>query len=80
MKAVFSEEIKRKMLKGVDVLADSVESTLGPLGRNTAMYQKENLRDAEYSDPRKYWSPMTARRLPGASFWRIPWKIWGYSF
>ncbi len=53
MKAVFSEEIKRKMLKGVDVLADSVESTLGPLGRNTAMYQKENLRDAEYSDPRK---------------------------
>lgn len=53
MKAAFSEETKLKMLKGIDVLADSVKTTLGPLGRNTAMYQKANLRDAAYSDSRR---------------------------
>lgn len=53
MKTAFSEETKIKMLKGIDILADSVKTTLGPLGGNAAMYQKANLREAEYSDPRK---------------------------
>ena len=30
----FSEDARTKMLKGVDKLADTVKSTIGPKGRN----------------------------------------------
>lgn len=38
------------MLAGIDALADTVKVTLGPKGRNVAMHQKANLRDADYAD------------------------------
>lgn len=53
MKIAFSEETKLSMIKGIDILAEAVKTTLGPLGRNTAMYQKANLRDADYADPHR---------------------------
>ena len=50
MNIVYNEEIRKKMLAGIDKLADTVKVTLGPKGRNVAMHQKSNLRDSEYSD------------------------------
>ena len=46
----FGEDIRRRMLSGVDQLANTVKGTLGPKGRNVTMHQKLNLRDADYSD------------------------------
>src|SRR3974390_3583245 len=37
---VFSEEARRSLKRGVDKLADAVTSTLGPKGRNVALYKK----------------------------------------
>lgn len=47
---VYSEEFRRKMLSGINQLADTVKITLGPNGRNVVMYQKAELQGAEYSD------------------------------
>lgn len=44
------EAIRRRMLAGIDALANTVKITLGPKGRNVAMHQKANLRDTDYSD------------------------------
>ena len=44
-----NEAVRRGMLAGIDSLADTVKVTIGPKGRNVAMYQKANLRDADYS-------------------------------
>lgn len=45
-----NEAVWRGMLAGIDKLADTIKVTIGPKGRNVAMHQKANLRDAEYSD------------------------------
>lgn len=50
MNITFNETIRRGMLAGIDKLADTVKVTLGPKGRNVAMYQKSHLRDSEYTD------------------------------
>lgn len=47
---VFGEDIRHKMMSGIDKLADAVKATLGPKGRNAAMHQKAGLRDSDYSD------------------------------
>ncbi|MGE6964079.1 TCP-1/cpn60 chaperonin family protein, partial [Bacillus thuringiensis] len=36
----FSEEARRSMLRGVDILANAVKVTLGPKGRNVVLEQK----------------------------------------
>src|SRR3990167_8192302 len=36
---VFGEEARKKVLKGVDVLADAVKVTLGPRGRNVVLHK-----------------------------------------
>ena len=37
---VFSEEARRSLKKGIDILAEAVKSTLGPKGRNVALDKK----------------------------------------
>ncbi len=37
---VFSEEARRKLSKGMDILATAVVTTLGPKGRNVALDKK----------------------------------------
>lgn len=49
MNITYNMDTRLGMMAGIDHLADSVKSTLGPKGRNTAMHQKANLRDADYS-------------------------------
>ena len=44
------KQIYQGMLSGIDKLANAVKVTIGPKGRNVAMHQKANLRDAQYSD------------------------------
>lgn len=50
MAVTLGQEARGALLSGVNKLADAVRVTLGPRGRNVAMYQKAGLRDAEYSD------------------------------
>lgn len=50
MKITYREDIRKGMLEGIDILANTVKHTLGPRGRNVAMHQKANLRDSDYSD------------------------------
>lgn len=45
-----SQDIQKKMTAGIEKLADAVKVTIGPLGRNTVLHQKANLRGADYSD------------------------------
>jgi chaperonin GroEL (HSP60 family) len=35
------QTLNQKILEGVDILADNVATTLGPRGRNVALYNKE---------------------------------------
>ena len=37
---VFSEEARRKLKKGIDIVATAVSTTLGPKGRNVALDRK----------------------------------------
>lgn len=54
MNIAYNLEAQRKIMAGIDLLADSIKYTMGPKGRNVAMHQKANLRGADYSDrPRK---------------------------
>ena len=50
MTITYDETVRAKLLCGIDKVADTVKVTLGPKGRNVAMYQKQNTREAEYSD------------------------------
>jgi len=50
MTITYDENLRAKLLCGIDKLANAVKVTLGPKGRNVAMYQKQNIRGAEYSD------------------------------
>ena len=58
MQITFQSEARRKLLRGADQLADTVKITLGPKGRNVALYQK---RDAQRAMPckclRVRWTP-----------------------
>ena len=47
---VFGEDIRHRMMSGIDKLADAVKATLGPKGRNATMHQKASLRGSDYSD------------------------------
>jgi len=42
MQITFQSEARGKLLRGADQLADTVKITLGPKGRNVALYQKRN--------------------------------------
>ena len=37
---IFTEEARAKLKRGVDILAQSVSTTLGPKGRNVALDKK----------------------------------------
>lgn len=50
MQITFQSEARMKLLRGADQLADTVKVTLGPNGRNVAMYQKRNQQNATYAD------------------------------
>ena len=50
---VFDSKIRGKLLCGINKIADSIGSTLGPDGHNVLLYKKENLRDAKWSDTAK---------------------------
>lgn len=46
----YQRDLPKKMLTGMDQLADTIKVTLGPKGRNVMIHQKAALRGAEYSD------------------------------
>ena len=50
MQITFQSEARGKLLRGADQLADTVRITLGPKGRNVALYQKRNAQGAKLSD------------------------------
>lgn len=50
MNIAYDDRVRQGMLAGIDKLANTIRGTLGPNGRNVAMYQKQNLRGAEYTD------------------------------
>ena len=50
MQITFQSEARMKLLRGADQLADTVKVTLGPKGRNAALYQKRNTQGAKLSD------------------------------
>ena len=50
MQITFQSEAREKLLRGADQLADTVRVTLGPKGRNVAMYQKQNRQGASLAD------------------------------
>ena len=50
MAIIHGDDIRNRMMEGVNLLADTVKVTLGPKGRNVAMPQKASLYGADYSD------------------------------
>ncbi len=50
MKITFDAAAREKLLSGGEKLAKAVGVTLGPKGRNVAMYQKRNAQGASYAD------------------------------
>lgn len=48
---VNNEELTRKLMAGVDTLADNVATTLGPRGRNVILKSKTNSQDPETKKP-----------------------------
>ena len=50
MSISYGEDIRHQMMAGMNLLADTVKTTLGPKGRNVAMPQKANVYGADYSD------------------------------
>jgi len=53
----FDEELREKIVAGVDKLADTVKLTLGPNGRNVSMYKKAETRDSKWSDAAQPGAP-----------------------
>lgn len=47
---LYNQDAREKMLIGVDAIANTVKGTLGPGGRNVALYQKANIKGASYAD------------------------------
>ena len=58
MQITFQSEARRKLLRGADQLADTVKITLGPKGRNVALYQKRNAQGARLSDRAESGAPV----------------------
>ena len=54
---IYNETVRKKMLDGIDKVADTVKVTLGPKGRNVAMYRKANIQGAQYSDRAQTGAP-----------------------
>ena len=52
MEIRFNRAARSALMCGIDKLADTVKGTLGPRGRNVAIYQKQNVRGADFSDRR----------------------------
>ena len=50
MAIIHGESAREALLEGINELAETVGSTLGPKGRNIAMHQKANLHGADYGD------------------------------
>lgn len=50
MNITFEAQARQKLLAGADQLANAVRVTLGPKGRNAALYQKRNQQGASYAD------------------------------
>lgn len=50
MEIHFNRAVRGALMSGIDKLADAVKGTLGPRGRNVAIYQKQNVRGADFSD------------------------------
>ena len=50
MTIIYGDAARKTMLEGVDELAKTVGSTLGPKGRNVTMYQKANLYGSDYGE------------------------------
>lgn len=50
MNISFEPQAQQKLLAGADQLANAVRVTLGPKGRNVALYQKRNQQGASYAD------------------------------
>ncbi len=46
----YNETLRKKILAGVDKLADTIKLTLGPKGRNVILYRKPDLQGAKWSD------------------------------
>jgi len=46
----YQQELRNRMLAGIDTLARAVKVTLGPNGRNVVMHRKAEVHGAEYSD------------------------------
>ena len=45
------QELNAKILRGIDILADNVASTLGPKGRNVILYHKDENIPVAYNLP-----------------------------
>ncbi len=58
MAITHGEAARTQLLAGIDELAEAVASTLGPKGRNIAMHQKANIRDADYGDRAQAGAPV----------------------
>lgn len=50
MAIAYGDDVRSRMMEGVNLLADAVKVTLGPKGRYVAMPQKANVYGADYSD------------------------------
>ena len=50
MELRFSSAARSALMSGIDKLTNAVKGTLGPRGRNVAIYQKQNVRGADFSD------------------------------
>ncbi|MBR2789439.1 MAG: hypothetical protein IKD70_02310, partial [Eggerthellaceae bacterium] len=58
MAILHGDDIRSGMLEGVNTLANTVKTTLGPRGRYVAMPQKANLYGADYSDAAQANAPV----------------------
>lgn len=50
MAIIQGEAARKTLLEGIDELANAVDATLGPKGRNVAMHQKASLYGADYGE------------------------------
>ncbi len=58
MSIIQGDAARATLLEGIDELAGAVSATLGPKGRNVAMHQKANLRNADYGDRTQAGAPV----------------------
>ena len=66
---VFSEDARRSLKNGIDILANAVVTTMGPKGRNVAL-------DKKWGAPTITHDGVT---VPRKLSWRTPLRTWGRS-